>query len=139
MNQASFFGVLVAVALPFTGIGLQPSTAQEGQQLIAQRINCTNPNSTVEINECSRRDAAESDRKLNQVYQQLRPRLVGQQRQRLTDAQLTWIKFRDTTCEYERGEWGNGTGAPYGYSICLDRVTRQRTEDLERYLERINQ
>jgi uncharacterized protein YecT (DUF1311 family) len=139
MKLRSFLGILVAVALPLTGIGLRQSTAQDTSQLITQRINCGNPNSTVEINECARRDAVAADSKLNQVYQQLRPRLAGQQRQRLTDAQQAWIQFRDTTCEYERGEWSNGTGAPYGYSICLERVTRQRTEDLERYLQRINQ
>jgi uncharacterized protein YecT (DUF1311 family) len=105
----------------------------------AQRINCTNPTSTVEINECARRDAEAADKKLNQVYQQLRPKVSRQQRQRLTVAQQAWIKFRDTTCEYERGEWEGGTGAPYGYSACVERVTQQRITDLQRYLERLSQ
>lgn len=139
MKPRSFLGILVAVTLPVTGIGIGSSSAQETSQLIAQQINCAKPNSTFEINECSRREAEAADRKLNQVYQQLRPQLRGQQRERLTDAQLAWISFRDKTCEYERGEWGNGTGAPSAYSFCMARLTQQRTADLERYLQRVNQ
>jgi len=139
MKPHSFLKILVAIALPFMGIELRQGAAQDIPQLLTQRINCTNPYSTVEINECARRDAVAADTKLNLVYQQITPKLAEPQRQRLSDAQLAWIKFRDTTCEYERGEWDNGTGAPYGYSSCMTRVTQQRTEDLERYLQRINQ
>lgn len=103
---------------------------------LAQAINCDRATATVEINECASRSVKAADRKLNQVYQQLRPKLDSKQRQRLTQAQLNWIKFRDTTCEYERGEWGNGTGATSAQLFCLARVTEQRIADLQRYLDR---
>lgn len=139
MKPLSLLGILVAATLPITGISIQSSSAQKTSQLIAQQVNCAKPSSTVEINECSRREAETADRKLNQVYQQLTPKLQRQQRERLTDAQLAWINFRDKTCDYERGEWGNGTGAPSAYSFCIARLTQQRTADLERYLQRANQ
>lgn len=99
-------------------------------------INCVKATTTVEINECTAREAKAADRKLNQTYQKLRPKLSTKQRQRLTQAQLDWIKFRDRTCEYEAGEWEGGTGASAAYSACISRVTQQRTADLQRYLNR---
>lgn len=103
---------------------------------LVQAINCDRATTTVEINECASRSLKASDRKLNQVYQQLRPKLDSKQRQRLTQAQLNWIKFRDATCVYESGELGGGTASTAAYLYCLDRVTKQRTEDLQGYLDR---
>ncbi len=102
---------------------------------LAQGVNCAKATTTVEINECTSRQAKVADRKLNQVYQQLRPKLSSKQRQRLTQAQLDWIKFRDRTCEYEAGQLEGGTAASFTYFLCLARVTTQRTADLQRYLE----
>ena len=99
-------------------------------------INCLKATTTIEINECTARESKAADRKLNQTYQKLRPKLSTKQRQRLTQAQSEWIKFRDRTCEYEAGEWEGGTGASAAYSACTARVTQQRTADLQRYLNR---
>lgn len=103
---------------------------------LAQTTTCAKAITTVELNECTGREAKAADRKLNQTYQQLRPKLSTKQRQRLTQAQLEWIKFRDRTCEYEAGEWEGGTGASSAYLSCIARVTTQRTADLQRYLDR---
>ncbi|MBW4664821.1 MAG: DUF1311 domain-containing protein [Chroococcus sp. CMT-3BRIN-NPC107] len=103
---------------------------------LAPTINCDKATNTVEINECTGREAKAADRALNQTYQKLRPKLSTKQRQRLTQAQLEWIKFRDRTCEYEAGEWEGGTGATSAYLSCLARVTTQRTADLQSYLDR---
>lgn len=103
---------------------------------LAQAINCDRAATTVEASECAALSLKAADRKLNQVYQQLRPKLASNQRQRLTLAQQSWIKFRDTTCDYERGEWGNGTGATPAQLSCLARVTQQRVLDLQNYLDR---
>jgi uncharacterized protein YecT (DUF1311 family) len=102
---------------------------------LAQAVNCANATTTVEINQCTSQQAKAADRKLNQVYQQLKPKISSQQRQRLTQAQLEWIKFRDRTCDYEAGEYEGGTAASSAYSSCVARVTTQRTKDLQRYLE----
>ena len=99
-------------------------------------INCLKATTTVEINECTGREAKAADRQLNQTYQKLRPKISTKQRQRLTQAQSEWIKFRDRTCEYEAGEWEGGTGASAAYSACISRVTQQRTADLQRYLNK---
>ncbi len=102
---------------------------------LVQTIDCAKATTTVEINECTAREAKDADRKLNQIYQKLTPKLSSKQRQRLTQAQLEWIKFRKGTCEYEAGELGGGTASTAAYSSCITRVTKQRTADLQRYLE----
>ena len=102
---------------------------------LAQTINCGKATNTVEINECTGREAKAADRQLNQTYQKLRPKISTKQKQRLTQAQLEWIKFRDRTCAYEAGELGGGTASMAAYSSCITRVTEQRTADLQRYLE----
>jgi uncharacterized protein YecT (DUF1311 family) len=85
---------------------------------LAQAINCDRATTTLEINECASRSVKAADRKLNQVYQQLRPKLASKQRQKLTQAQLNWIKFRDSTCQYESGELGGGTASTAAYLYC---------------------
>lgn len=126
--------LLIVITANFLALG--SSNVGNAAPKLTQAINCDRTTATVEINECASRSVKAADRKLNQVYQQLRPKLDSKQRQRLTQAQLNWIKFRDTTCEYERGEWGNGTGATSAQLFCLARVTEQRIADLQRYLDK---
>lgn len=123
------FSTMIAVSISLFASGLQASPQ------LAQATNCNNATNTVEINQCTSQQAKAADRRLNQAYQQLKPKISSKQRQRLTQAQLEWIKFRDRTCEYEAGEFEGGTAAPSAYSSCLARVTTQRTNDLQRYLE----
>lgn len=130
--------ILAAFALPLLGVAIAPSFAQSSSQLLTQRVNCDSPQTTTEMNICAGREYQVADRKLNSVYQALRSKLSGQQQKRMTDAQLAWIKFRDATCAYERGQFEGGTMAgPVGTS-CLARITQQRTKELEGYLQDIN-
>ena len=66
------------------------------------------------------------DRRLNEVYQQLRSSL--KEPQKLQSAQLAWIKFRDTSCDFESSYFSN--------SACLTRLTEKRVQELLRYLPR---
>ncbi|TAG62574.1 MAG: DUF1311 domain-containing protein [Oscillatoriales cyanobacterium] len=76
-----------------------------------------------------------ADKKLNQVYQQLQPKLNSKQKQRLIVAQRSWLKFRDESCDYEAGYFEGGSVAPSIYGYCRARVTKERIKDLEGYLE----
>src|SRR3712207_4010157 len=115
---------------------LASSNASNSAPKLVQQINCDRATTTLAINECASRLVRASDRQLNQVYQKLRPKLDSKQRQRLTQAQLNWIKFRDTTCTYESGELSGGTASTAAYLYCIDRVTKQRIADLQGYLDR---
>ena len=77
-----------------------------------------------------------ADKKLNQVYQQLLPKLSRSRKQKLIAAQLAWIKFRDVSCEFERSEYEGGSIAPTIYSGCVEQATKQRTQQLQNYLKK---
>lgn len=82
--------LLTVIAVSISLVGEQSIAAPQ----LAQTINCAKATTTVEINECTGRQAKAADRLLNQTYQKLTPKLSSKQKQRLTQAQLEWIKFR---------------------------------------------
>ena len=90
------------------------------------------------MNVCSTQEFQAADRKLNQVYQQLQAKISSRQKQRLTAAQRTWIKFRDENCDYEKGQFEGGSLAASTYGYCRARVTQERIKDLEGYLKQAN-
>ncbi len=101
---------------------------------IAQQINCDRPQGDVQVRACIRLNYEASDKRLNQVYQQLIFQLSGEERALLSEAQIGWIKLRDKTCEFEVYTSRGGTGYRGFLNECLDRMTNQRTAELEKYL-----
>jgi uncharacterized protein YecT (DUF1311 family) len=124
---------LFAVGMATPSIA-SPTFAATNLQL-AQRPNCNNPQTQSEMNICASIAYQNADRKLNQVYRQLLPKLSAARKQKLITAQQAWIKFRDSSCEFERSAYEGGSLAPMIYGFCLANVTEQRTKDLQRYLE----
>ena len=124
---------LLAVGMATRGIA-SPTSAATNLQL-AQRPNCNNPQTQSEMNICASIAYQNADRKLNQVYRQLLPKLSASRKQKLISAQQAWIKFRDSSCEFETSAYEGGSMAPMIYGFCLADVTEQRTKDLRRYLE----
>jgi uncharacterized protein YecT (DUF1311 family) len=102
---------------------------------IAQKLNCNNPQTQAEINQCAGLSYQNADKKLNQVYQQLLPKLPKSRQQKLISAQQAWIKFRDSSCEFERSAFAGGSIAPTIYAGCLEGLTKQRTQQLQEYLK----
>ena len=123
-----------ALLIPLFSPPSLPILAQNEQQ-IAQKVNCASPQTTVEMNICAGQEYKAADRKLNQVYRQLQSKLSGSQKQRITQAQLAWIKFRDANCDYERGQFEGGTMASSTGTSCLAGMTEKRTKELENYLQ----
>jgi uncharacterized protein YecT (DUF1311 family) len=95
------------------------------------KLNCANPTSNIEYKECAHRAYLASDRKLNQVYKQIISGLTGEEKQRLINAQLAWIKFRDTNCDFEVYRNRGGTGYGGFLSNCLERMTNSRIKELQ--------
>ncbi|HLO84286.1 MAG TPA: lysozyme inhibitor LprI family protein [Nostocaceae cyanobacterium] len=102
---------------------------------IAQKLNCNNPQTQAEITQCAGLSLQNADKKLNQVYKQLLPKLPKSRQQKLITAQQAWIKFRDSSCEFERSAFEGGTIAPSIYAGCLEQLTKQRTQQLQEYLK----
>lgn len=103
---------------------------------LAQRLNCNNPQTQAEITQCSGLSAQKADKKLNQVYKNLMPKLPKFRQQKLIAAQQAWIKFRDRSCEFERSGFEGGSIAPSIYAGCVEQATLQRIEQLENYLKK---
>ncbi|WP_375512373.1 lysozyme inhibitor LprI family protein [uncultured Nostoc sp.] len=102
---------------------------------LVQKLNCNNPQTQIAINECTKLSYQNADKKLNQLYQQLLPTLETSRKQKLTAAQLAWVKFRDTNCEFERSRYEGGSTAPSIYFGCLENTTKLRTQELQEYLK----
>lgn len=111
----------------------------DGEQIVADNSatsDCNNAQTQAEMTFCAEERAKQADDKLNQVYQKLRDEIKGSpQEQRLIDAQLAWIQFRDKDCEYAQRQFDGGSMMSMVYSECLASATEQRTQQLGNYLE----
>lgn len=94
---------------------------------------------TVGMGACANREREWWDARLNVVYKNLRAKLRAQdaeaasyssyapkQAEALLAMQRAWIGFRDTKCDFERSQWGGGTGGgPAAVSCHLHETARQ--------------
>jgi uncharacterized protein YecT (DUF1311 family) len=96
---------------------------------------CEQASSQAEATACAEREYRRADAELNQTYQQVLRREDRDGQARLKAAQLNWIKFRDTECEYEAGDYIGGTMRPMVEAFCLASVTTERTRQLKEILK----
>jgi uncharacterized protein YecT (DUF1311 family) len=99
-------------------------------------IDCKKASTQLEMNHCAYKSFKAADAELNQVYRQLRNKYKGTpQESQLMDAQLAWLKFRDTDCKFSADRFKGGSIAPLIYSSCQQGLTTERTRSLKNYLE----
>ncbi|MEO6860341.1 MAG: lysozyme inhibitor LprI family protein [Microcoleus sp.] len=127
-SRSIFWSIALVTVLATTSV-----FAQSGRSVIAQQINCDRPQGDVEVRACTRFRYETSDKRLNEVYKQLVAKLSGEERSLLVEAQLGWIKLRDNNCEFETYRSRGGTGHSGFLNECLDRMTKARTAELEKY------
>ncbi|MDF2388411.1 lysozyme inhibitor LprI family protein [Nostoc ellipsosporum NOK] len=128
------FILLFVSMASFSSLNIYTAIAASKMQL-PQKLNCNNAQTQLEINRCAQLSYQNADQKLNKVYQQLLPKLSRSRKQKLIAAQSAWIKFRDTSCEFEKSEYEGGSVAPTIYFGCLEKNTKQRTQELQEYLQ----
>ncbi|MFL6275919.1 MAG: lysozyme inhibitor LprI family protein [Blastocatellia bacterium] len=105
-------------------------------QAQAKKNPCDNTQTQVEINDCQAREYKKADTALNTVYKQLMTKLEDEgERTALKAAQVAWIKFRDSDCEFEAYQNKGGTIYPLIYDGCLTTLTQQRTKELRELLK----
>ncbi|MCO6179224.1 lysozyme inhibitor LprI family protein [Ciceribacter sp. RN22] len=96
---------------------------------------------TVELAECAESELAREDARLNAAYQQAR-RVIGEREgkvegyatgylEALTDAQRTWIAYRDRKCEVDSWSWRGGSQAALHDISCRLELTRVRRGELD--------
>jgi uncharacterized protein YecT (DUF1311 family) len=102
---------------------------------IAQRQpNCNNPQNNIEIKECIRLRYDAADRRLNDVYKQLVAKLSREERSLLSESQKGWIQLKENNCDFEVYGSRGRTGYRGFLNECRERMTQQRTAELEKYL-----
>jgi uncharacterized protein YecT (DUF1311 family) len=47
-------------------------------------------------------------------------------------AEKEWLAYRDAECKAEYALWDGGSGGPNARTMCIIRLTRQRTNELKR-------
>lgn len=117
-------------------VGTISVLAQSGRSVMAQQLNCDRPQGDVEVRACIRLRYELADKRLNDVYKQLIANLSKEEKALLAEAQLGWIKVRDNSCEFEVYKNRGGSGFQGFLNECLERMTKQRTAELEKYLPR---
>jgi uncharacterized protein YecT (DUF1311 family) len=139
--QQGLASALMAVSLCSIGlVGLPRSAIASTDSFLsdslAQTLNCNGSSTQLELNRCGDLRAKAADKKINQVYRQVKAKYKGGENEKfLIDAQLNWIKYRDSVCIFETGRFKGGSIAPLVYSNCIERMTHQRTNELETYLK----
>ncbi|AUB38651.1 hypothetical protein COO91_04623 [Nostoc flagelliforme CCNUN1] len=128
-------GMVTLSTLNTPTVTIAGTTPDLREMRLVQKLNCNNPQTQTAINECAKLSYQRADKKLNQAYQQLLPTLETSRKQKLIAAQLAWIKFRDTNCEFERSKYEGGSIASSIYSGCLENTTKLRTQELQEFLK----
>lgn len=128
-------GMVTLSTLNTPTVTIAGTTPDLREMRLVQKLNCNNPQTQTAINECAKLSYQRADKKLNQAYQQLLPTLETSRKQKLIAAQLAWIKFRDTNCEFEGSKYEGGSIASSIYSGCLENTTKLRTQELQEFLK----
>ncbi|BAZ69652.1 hypothetical protein NIES4106_44250 [Fischerella sp. NIES-4106] len=130
------FIALILSMIAFLSILVIPSFAKPTTAITQKPvINCSKAITTPELKYCSQQYYAAADKKLNQTYQKVLVNIKREPKQLLIKGQQAWIVFRDNTCDFEVYESRGGTGYEIFRNQCLERLTKQRTQDLENYLQ----
>ena len=104
-------------------------------------VDCTNPQTQMELGYCAQQSYLAADAELNAVYkkavsamQEIDGYLSKDQRgavDALKKAQRAWIPYRDDACQAEGYMVYGGSMLGQIVNECLERLTRQRIGDLE--------
>jgi len=108
-------------------------TAAAGAKTPKQRQTqpCEEHGSQAEASGCAHREFQAADAELNKAYGRLAGILDAEEKALLKEAELAWIKYRDSNCVFESSQYAGGTMRPMIESFCLARVTRARTAELK--------
>lgn len=95
--------------------------------------------STAGIVQCAAEAGERWDAELNLVYKKLLANLSPEQKSQIKESQRQWISFRDRESEFMGGLYGSFQGTMWR-PVAADavmRLTRDRTLELQKYLEEV--
>lgn len=108
----------------------------------AHALNCETAIATPDVSECAKQEQMVVEEKLNRVYQKALKHLNeldaeqdSKSKQKLIQAQRTWVKFRDADCDAMYTQYEGGTIRSIVYIDCMQKHAERRVEDLEAIYE----
>ncbi|WP_254777779.1 lysozyme inhibitor LprI family protein [Cylindrospermopsis raciborskii] len=105
-----------------------------GTSAIAQFSDCQKAVTQAQLNQCAAINAKTADQKLNDAYNKVLAIYKGKRQAKLlVAAEEAWIKYRDASCAFSRSRVEGGSIMPMVYLNCLERLTKERTQELEIY------
>ena len=102
----------------------------------APTTQCRSDGTQQDMNECAMRDFRAADAILNITYGEVMQALPQQQRTALRTEQRGWLKARDPACKRAARANEGGSVWPLVFYGCLERSTRERTGEIERWKDR---
>ena len=103
----------------------------------AGAVDCKDGGATQgEMTECAGLSFKKADVELNARYAKLSACLgpSSEDGTMLLDAQRAWLKFRDAECRFQSSGSEGGTVRPMLVAGCMEKLTRDRDGELNRYL-----
>ncbi|MEJ1970456.1 MAG: lysozyme inhibitor LprI family protein [Rhizomicrobium sp.] len=97
----------------------------------AAKLDCNNPNTTIDIDQCAGKDYTAADTVLNALYRQLMAKYDAGNKTLLQAAQRSWIKYRDDQCAYETNMTVGGAIHPAMETNCRADLTRAQIKRLK--------
>lgn len=94
---------------------------------------------TFEMKQCSAKNFKQADDELNKVYKQLMSKLDDDgHKASLKTAQLSWLNYRDTNCDFE--SYLNRGGSIYSVIVteCKTSMTTSRTRQLKEQVKQLD-
>ena len=118
----------------------------------AQAVNCKDPQSTVEINECAGREFDAADKQLNTIYKRVMTEINKQiadkdetlsdlakdQKSRLISSQRAWLAYRETDSTLQGIQMQGGSGETAVVVGTQTALTKARTKELKELFESEN-
>jgi uncharacterized protein YecT (DUF1311 family) len=92
---------------------------------------CADAQSQAEMNICWGKEYKAADTQMNAAYREFVSKLNPEETAQLKAAQLAWLKFRDSNCEFVADQYKGGSIRPMIAAICLADVTNARTSELK--------
>ena len=118
------FKVMASAALAFLCLASTQSFAEDCDTLPTQG----------EMNACEGRNFKHEDASLNSVYQKLIAKITPDGRDKLRDAETSWVKYRDAQCAFNSKGSEGGSIHSSVMAQCLSALTRAQTEQLRSQL-----
>lgn len=94
-------------------------------------VNCQNPQTQMDINQCATNELSVETTKINATYGRIRAKATPDQKQQLKAVQLAWIKFKDLSCPFQASGIEGGSLYSAVVSACLIEMTKRRNQELE--------